>query len=356
MAERRRTRVSCDQRGCHAEAWDPARGWSQEGKRDFCRQHTASRAARFTCPPEHKHAEVSTCYSAHRCRCDACSAEHTRSAARRSRDKVYGRWIPPRVDAVPVRAHVLLLCSQGLDLRAIADAAGVGRTTVAELVHGRKGSTEDDHAGEVLERIPRRTAERILAVSGEESTLAARVSVDARGTRRRIQALVARGWCLSRIAGALDVQPSNLTVLLERDRVRLGTKRRVADLYERLWNVTPPRQSSRDAASYSRAIDMARSRSWLPPMAWDDIDTDEAPPVDDGVDELDQGAIDAAVDGYQPPLRTTERREVVRILHARRWSDQRIAGWLGKPDRTILRDREALQLAAFPHAELRWAS
>lgn len=358
MAERRRTRVSCDHYGCHAEAWAPARSWSSVGDRDFCRQHTAARAARVICPPDHGHAAKSTCYSVHGCRCDDCRAENTRAEARRTRDKLYGRWQSPYVDAVPAREHVQMLREHGLGIRTIADVAGVGHTAVAQLVYGRKGGRDDPRSGEVLQRIARRNAEKILAVVADESTLAPGASVAARGAHRRIQALVARGWCLSRIAAALGVRPTNLAALLERDFIQLGTKRRIVELYERLWNVAPPRQTGVDAASYTRATHMAQARGWLPPMAWDDIDTDEAPPADDvvDVDALDQGAINAALDGFKPPLRTAERREVVRILHSRRWSDQRIAGWLGNPDRTVHRDRQALGLEAFPHGELRWAS
>lgn len=359
MAERQRTRVSCDYYGCHAEAWAPARGWSSEDDRDYCRAHTAARAARFICPSDHGHAAKSTCYSAHGCRCDDCTAENTRAVARRTREKLYGRWQSPYVDAAPAREHVQMLREQGLGIRTIAQVAGVGHTALAQLVYGRKRSQGDPRAGEVLQRMSRRNAERILAVVADESTLAPGTSVAARGAQRRIEALVARGWCLSRIAAVLGISPSNLAALLERGFIQLGTKRKLVELYERLWNVAPPRQTRADAVSYTRAIHMAQDRGWLPPMAWDDIDTDEAPPADDAVDDvdaLDQGAVDAALDGFKPPLRTAERREVVRILHGRRWSDQRIAGWLGNPDRTVQRDRQVLGLEALPHGEQRWAS
>lgn len=36
----------------------------------------------FVCPPDHRHGEVGTCYTAHKCRCGPCRLNRSKSAAR----------------------------------------------------------------------------------------------------------------------------------------------------------------------------------------------------------------------------------------------------------------------------------
>lgn len=357
MAEIERVRVTCDQRGCHASAWWPARGWSQHRGLDFCRRHTAVRAARHACPADHRHATSSTCYSVHACRCDDCTAEHTRREAARTKAKAYGRWQSPYVSADPVRAHVERLRAQGMGLRTIAQRSGISLTSIAALVRGRQGGADDPRSGQQLQRVLRRNADRILALEATPHTLAAHALTPSRGAHRRIQALVARGWSIAKLADALSMGRSNLCTVLHAEHITLAMHDRISTLYDRLWNIAPPRQAARDAASYTRARNFAEAHGWLPPLAWDDIDADDEPPTpDNDEDDVDQLAVETAIEGLHPRLRTVERHAAVTILHSRRWSDRRIAEWLDVTQRTVERDRQLLSLDAYPQAELLKAS
>lgn len=272
MSSRLRVRVTCDTFGCHASAWEPARGWSQEGSRDFCPGHTRDRAARFICPPEHAHAASDECYNRHACRCDDC----------RDGRAAYQRKLR--------RIHAL-------------------------QTHGVAAQLD-------------------------------RALVDGRGTRRRLQALVARGWSMSRLAALLGMRATNLPDVLARDRVRASTARAVAELYKRLWATNPPQSTPMQRSSVRRAKAYASSRGWVPPLAWDDIDTDEAPPAvaPDAGDIVDDAVVTLAIAGYKPRMTPPERAAVVRILHRERWGDRRIANWIGCAAETVLRTRQAAGL------------
>ncbi|MFL0711638.1 MAG: hypothetical protein ACJLS2_02345 [Microcella pacifica] len=297
------------------------------------------------CPAEHKHAEVSTCYIIHKCRCEPCKTEATERARRRARAKLYGRWVDPYVDAQPVREHVRLLQASGMGWKRIAEVSGVGNTAVSQLIYGRKGSNSDPRKGEPLKRVLKVKAEKILAVQPEMANLRAGALVDPTGFRRRVQALVAVGWSLSKLAKRLGVDVGNLCVSLTRERVTAQHHRDAAALYDELWNMLPPHEEWRDLIAFNRAKRMAKVKGWLPPLAWDDIDTDDAPPVPEDV-SVDPIAVELALSGARVRLNRDERREAVRQGVELRWSDVEIAGRIGVADRTVWRIRGELGLAS----------
>jgi hypothetical protein len=124
------------------------------------------------------------------------------------------------------------------------------------------------------------------------------------------------------------------------------THDKVADLYERLWNQQPPSDTVEDRISIGRALAYARTQGFHPPLAWDDIDTDAAPPVPEDVDAVDEMAVAAAVDGLKPKLTHAERVEVVRILNSRGLSDAEIAPFVGVHPRSVIRIRQFGGIAA----------
>lgn len=227
------------------------------------------------CPETHKHAEGSTCYIQHQCRCGSCVDEHTRRSARRRRLQAYGRWDTGLVDAAPVREHILMLGEYGIGYKRVAELAGVGVTGVRTLVWGRQDPGRRN--GEIPKRVSREKAARILAVEARVENLGARRPVPALGAQRRIQALVTQGWSLTKIAGLIDMELSNMLLMLQRANTSASTHLRVAEVYERLWNVQPPHDEWRSRGAYTRSVNYAHRHGWLPPFAWDDIDTDPAP-------------------------------------------------------------------------------
>lgn len=307
--------------------------------------------ARTRCPESHKHAAASTCFIQHQCRCTPCVDAHNERARNRNRQKAYGRFDTGLVDSEPVREHLLMLGEFGLGYKRVAGLAGVGITAVRNVLWGRQDS--GPRKGEIPKRIKRENAERILAVKPEVALLAAGALIPSRGTHRRLQALVARGWSQSKLAARLGVERSNFGMMMQRGRVSVALHRAVVDLFDDLWDREPPHSEWRDSIAYSRTLRYAEARRWLPPLAWDDIDNDVEPPVPDEDDGIDETAVMLAIQGEGVRLTPAERRECVLRLHRERWSDGRIAETIGCTDKTVFRIREELGLVAFDQNDLR---
>ncbi len=304
------------------------------------------------CPPDHKHAGSLVCYNLHQCRCRPCSEHRMKTEERRRKDKAYGRYDSGLVDADPVREHILALGEFGIGYKRVAELAGVGVTGVRTIIWGRQDP--GPRYGEIPKRIAREKAEKILAVEASIEHLGPRQPVPSRGARRRVQALVARGWSLSKIGAPLGISPSNMSSLMKRPMVGAGNFRAIVALYDELWDQLPPREEWRDKIAYSRALEHARQRRWLPPLAWDDIDLDDEPPLpDDEVAVIDEVAVELAIAGEGVRLTPAERRECVRRLHAERWSDGRIAETIRCADKTVACIREELGLEAFDQTDVR---
>ncbi|ERG63508.1 hypothetical protein L332_03435 [Agrococcus pavilionensis RW1] len=348
-----RVRVTCDARGCKARALHPARGWSEVRGLDFCRRHTARRAARFICPPEHRHAEVGTCYAIHKCRCDDCTEGARVREERRKRLHLYGRFDSGLVDAAPVREHVQMLQASGLGWKRIAELTGVGNTAIASLIYGRKGSNRDPRKGEVLKRVSREKAEKILALQPSFDHLRDGALVPAVGLHRRMQALVCMGYSLKVLGAKLGIDPGDMSSLMRRETVRKSTHLAVVALFDELWDVPAPTSTRRERESATKARKFAEQRRWLPPLAWDDPDTDVEPPAGEelGEDFVDEAVVVLAVNGERPRMTPAERREVVRMLHRERWGDPRIAEHAGMTARTVHRIRVELGLPGIDRDE-----
>jgi Homeodomain-like domain len=307
----------------------------------------------FVCPTNHRHAEVGTCYVIHKCRCDPCRKARTASAKQRSRLQAYGRYTTGLTDAAPVREHLQYLQSCGLGWKRIAALTGVGNTAIETLIYGRKGSNTDPRKGEVLKRTTTIKAEKILALTPDLNILAPGALIPARGTHRRIHALVAIGWSQSKLATRLEILPSNFTTMMHRKNVTVKMHQLTAALYAELWDKEPPHETAHQLAAYNRSKTYARKHHWVPPIAWDDIDNDTTPPAVEPNVLLDDIAIELAISGEPVRLNGAERREAIRQLHARKWSDVRIADRLHIADRTVWRIRQELGLEAFDFGDLR---
>lgn len=297
------------------------------------------------CPVEHRHGEVGTCYVHHHCRCHECVRAHGDRNSRRNRQKAFGRYDSGLVDVEPVREHLLMLGEFGMGYKLVAALAGVSLTATRNIIWGRQDP--GPRKGEMLKRVKRETAAAILSVRPDIANMSAGARIPARATHRRLQALVARGWSQSKLARRLGMQRGNFGQMMKRPHVSVRLHRQVAALYEELWSIEPPRGDSHDEAAYVRAVGYARERRWLPPLAWDDIENDEEPPVPDAEDQdLDEVAIELACSGEGVRLSAAERRSAVTILNGRGLSDRAIAERLRVTDRTVLRIRQELGLEA----------
>lgn len=307
---------------------------------------------RTICPPDHKHGVTGTCYVHHQCRCNDCATSTTKRNYRRLQLKAYGRYDAGLVDVTRVREHVLMLGEYGIGYKRVAALCGFKSSTpVRTIIWGRQDP--GPRYGEMQKRVKRETAEKVLRIHPCVELLADGARIPARGAHRRVQALVTRGWSLSKIARLIGMDITNFSGLMQRDSVLVGTHRAICEVYEDLWNSEPDRSTPAQEAAFSRSLAMAKRNGWAPPLAWDDIDLDMAPDFGTPAEEFaaDEQAIELACSGVHVRLHPIERREAVRRLHRERISDRLIAERIGIEPRTVLRIREELNLPGWTVAE-----
>lgn len=315
--------------------------------------------ARDICPPNHRHGEVRTCYALHRCGCDECREAATASENRRGRLMAYGRYDSGLVDAAPVREHLETLQKFGIGYMRVARVAGVSKTATRSLVYGREDyvhGVKGPRHGEVKKRIKREVAERILAVEPTLDLLGKRVAFPAVGTHRRIQALMCLGWSMTKIGALIGADETSISRTLRETHVGAGRARDIVALYDGLWNSAPDAVTKWEKIAVSRSKRYAAEHGFIPPMGWDDIDTDPEPPTPDLYDGADEVLIQEALTGARVKLSPAERRVAVARLWERRYSDARTAQTLHISARTVLRIRQELDLAAFDFTDLEQAS
>lgn len=263
-------------------------------------------------------------YKYHRCRCLTCCDGWRDYSRNTRRQQAYGRW-EPLIDPAPVRAHVEALQAAGLGLHRIAELAGVAQSTVSRLVYGKSGRPPQ-------KAMQRAKADRILAVQVGPGAHADGAMIDATGTRRRIQALVAVGWTHKVLAPHLGVNPLYVGDFTTNTLVTAAHARTVAAVYDRLWNKDPLQHGVTNGGA-KRSRNLAVRRGWPPPLAWDDETIDDP----------------AAGPDLSPPERELSRNELAEIrreeiehLASFGTSPQEISDRLGMHVKTVLevlRDR-----------------
>lgn len=198
-----------------------------------------------------------TGYAKHGCHCDGCCAEAFRVHKRARHALMTGQ--PILIGAGDARDHLGVLSAAGMSRSEIERRSGVNRVSLLRIVRGDLG------------RITRRTAAAILRVQPVPIADQEAGWVDGTGTRRRLRALAVLGWPASRLAQRLGTSQSLIRRLMEDGHGCSATTRaRVADLYDELWDVTPP-----DDKSSRLARRRARQQGWQPAAAWDDDEIDD---------------------------------------------------------------------------------
>lgn len=309
-------------------------------------QRAQGRVRRDCTHPRARHVHgTRVAYVKDRCRCTACTAANTAAGRAVHRAQTFGRW-RPFMDAAPVREHIRALRAAGIGVEQIAMLAGISTSHVRELA----GPGRDDNPG--IRRVRPETAHQVLRIRIDQANRAPRSHVGATGTRRRLQALIAVGWPHDELASSLGRSSASLRRSMLSDSVTAQTAQDVSVLYEHLWNLRPPQSTDDQLAAADAARAFAAERGWLPPLAWDELDTDPDPRHHTGHagkdDDLDAIAIERALagDGVRlEHLTPAEQDEVVRRLTERGKSIRDIAQQLATTKRTISRRRASFDAA-----------
>ena len=295
-------RHSCERQAILAERAERVAARETDGVVRDC-QHPIAR---------HEHG-TRNAYKRDGCRCLRCKKAHRTEIAQRQKLIAYGRWDNGLTDITPVRARLEELRAAGIGLRTIAKRTGIDRSVLSKYATTRTHATKDNAA-------------KILALTVTPEALPGGAYIDATGARRRLQALIAIGWSLTSLGTRLGMLPGNAYKLLGAKRIEAGTHRAVQALYEQLWDQPNNPTGHYAKASATRARNMAKTRGWAPPMAWDDetIDDPHTRPEGHGKEQR-YGSSEAAL------------IEDVHHLLAAGCSAATVAERLGRPQRSIER-------------------
>jgi hypothetical protein len=335
-----------------ADAQFPRHACQKHLRRAVAAQRRAGRAAggptRDCTHPGHPHEHgTRVAYVKDQCRCRPCTDANTAEWRAAAREQTYGA--PSRyVDAAAAREHIQTLRRSGVGVEQIARIVHTSPTHIREIDQSTRRSNNRPPITQIRADLSR----RILAVNA--TARSPHSQIDATGTRRRLQALVATGWPLADLAPLLGRTTTRLRDLLTGATVQVRTAERVSDLYDHLWDTPPSRTSETQHRACDEARVLAVEQGWLPPLAWDDIDTDPdpdpgAPDTKHDPDDLDEIAIERAVVGDRirlAELTPAEQAEVVRRLTERGKSIRDIADQLATTKRTISRRRQSAASAA----------
>ncbi|TGB37919.1 hypothetical protein [Mycolicibacterium peregrinum] len=158
------------------------------------------------------------------------------------------------VDPAAARERIALLRQRGVTL-AMLETHGLSRYGVRNV--------------QTAERIRRITAMKVMSVPVPADLIPTCADVDATGTARRIQALVAMGWPQSLIAAELGTAQTAVAAMALRKKVTAERAIAVRELFGR-WAMSPgPSQVSRTRA---------RSKGWVTILGWNDIDDPDEKP------------------------------------------------------------------------------
>lgn len=194
------------------------------------------------------------------CRCPECREAGNSYERDRDRKIAYGRW-KPFVPADRARAHAAWLRSCGLGPGQIGRLAGLSAAGITALLDGRPGCPP-------TKKVRPETETAILAVRPHLDLMSPGTLVDSAGTRRRVEALAWLGWPVKTVGDMAGV--GHLGERVSQDHVSAACARAIRDVYDKLWNQSPPEGTTAEKRAASRARDKARRERWPSAGAWDD--------------------------------------------------------------------------------------
>lgn len=236
-------------------------------------------------PPNHNKL---TCVKHYGCLRPECRERYKTYQRNRHHSRAAGTW-QPLIDAEPIRQHLLTLYAADFTPVRISKLVDLPFETVVGFTRsygyraGRKARKR---------RCTPEVAAKILAVTADQATPG---RVNATGTQRRLQALVAAGWPMTHLGPRFGVSPRTAISLMTQERVYGRTAEAAARLYEQLVGERPEKHGvSRTSAK--RARKLAAKHRWATAAYWADrmdvIDDPDFEPLY-GVTRSEQIAQDA---------------------------------------------------------------
>lgn len=225
------------------------------------------------------------------CLCGTCTTCYKRNWAReRYRQKAYGTW-DPKGDLDAVVAHLRMLNRYGMGSRLLAELGGSQHREVQRILAGQKSWMRKE------------TCDRFLSITLDD---AARVPVFR--ASRRLRALNALGYTTRDLAEMVKLTQAavwDIQSQKERKWVTPETFERIDQVYRNYWD--KPGNNALSIAS-------ARSKGYVPPMGWDDIDDESETPRpmrDDYVGIADPVIVERILRGEQAEASRAEKVAVV---------------------------------------------
>ena len=319
--------------------------------RERHRQHVQARrtrTARVTRDCAHPHAQhvhgTRAAYVKDRCRCQPCTTANATYHETRARLQARGTW-NPLVDVAEVRKHLAGLRTAGLGIYQIARAARVDPVQVRDIAYGRAGQPQ-------RRRVRQETARKLLAITPDVRRPG--TIIDARITRRQLQALAAIGWSPRALAPPLQRRAANILRWQSATTITTGNADHITAVYAKLRLQLPPQHTAAQQERADTTQTQALAAGWLPPLAWDDIATDPDPNPGPGprpraartreqqsdVDDIDidEIAVERAADGDSTVrLNRAETDAAIELLIRRRVPHREIAGRLNICHSTVTR-------------------
>lgn len=232
------------------------------------------------------------------CRRDECSQANYRYLARYRLDRARGTR--RRVPATPVAQHVRQLAAEGWSHKQIGAAANCLPRIITSLSAGDYQTIRSDLAA------------RILAARPHIDLVPPRSYVNAAGTIRRVQALIAIGHPLKAIAAECGMTKTALgrVVNYGHERITARHATAVSALYRR-WSDQP--------GTNTRARNRAAAAGWKDPLWWEDMGHIDDPGFDPATAERDLNRDQLAA----------HRRAEIAHLHSFGLTEETIAARLG---------------------------
>ncbi|MGV9226462.1 hypothetical protein ACWDPF_27760 [Streptomyces albogriseolus] len=244
-------------------------------------------------------------------RTSAQRAAYARWQVKRRQLKKLGQW-QPFVDAEPVREHLRKVNALGMPYYEVSKQVGLAQENSIQYLMWGRGPYGPGR------QVRRETAELIMSYWPSLEDFPDTARIDSTGTRRRVQALATLGWSRSVIGERIGMRSDNFRKALGRDRVTAQLARKVAAVYDELWDQDPLTHGvSKTSVERTRA-DAVRA-GWASPLAWDDDTIDDpaaVPQTDAGEPIVSEGGNLAArwLMGEAVVLGRDDRREVLQHL------------------------------------------